>query len=739
MNTTTNAEQSTIGTAVSRIDGPLKVSGGAAYTADRHFADMLYAVPVMATIARGKVEKIDTSVAARLPGVRKIYTRENLGKLYRVSKGSGAKVDEARPPLSDDVIRYYGQYIALVVADSFEQATAAASAVKASYNEEKPNVAMALEADDTPKVDTERGDAASAFDAGEVKVDYTYTTPPETHNPIELHSSVAVYDGRTFTLYETSQAIVNHKAALVQMLGEDPENVRVITRYLGSGFGGKLWPWTHSVLAAVAARDLRRPVKLEVTRQMMFQTVGHRTNTQQHMRLSASRDGKLTSLRHEYIYHVAREEASKENCGEATGYLYSTPNLKVTAASARRDIGANTSMRGPGAVPGLFALESAMDELAIALKMDPVQLRLINEPAIDESLGLPFSSRHLKECLTEGAEKFGWSRRNPEIGSMKKDGTILGWGMAAASWIARRLPAQVLVRLNDDGSARVSSATQDLGTGTYTVMGQMVAQYTGLALSKIEVVLGDTSLPPGPMSGGSMATGSLVPAIAQAAKGAVAQLLAAACAPGGSSPFAGAKPDELAFSEGRVHRKNESPAGGIPFGQILSGAQLNFVAAMGRSDSSASNKESKKHSMHSFGAHFVEVAWQPEIARLRVNRVLTMIDAGQIINMRTGTNQIEGAIIMGMGMALFEETLYDTRNGAPINSNLADYVMTTHADAPQIDVHFLHYPDKVLNELGARGIGEIGLAGFAPAVTAAVYHATGVRVRDLPVRIEDLL
>jgi xanthine dehydrogenase YagR molybdenum-binding subunit len=740
MNTTTKTEQSIIGSAVSRVDGPLKVSGEAMYTADQHFPGMLYAMPVTATIARGQLTALDIDAAAAMPGVQKIFTRQNIGKLYRISKGSGAKADELRPPLADDTIRYYGQYIALVVADSFERAVAAANVVKASYREEKPDVSMALTADGEPKVDTERGDAAGAYDAAVHKLDHTYTTPPETHNPIELHSTVALYDGKTYTLYETSQAIVNHKAVLVQMLGEEPENVRVITRYLGSGFGGKLWPWTHAVLAAAAARDLRRPVKLEVTRQMMFQTVGHRANTQQRIRLAATPAGRLTSLRHEYIYHTAREEASKENCGEASGYLYSTPNLRVTAAAARRDVGANTSMRGPGAVPGLYALESAMDEMAIALDLDPVQFRLMNEPQIDESLGVPFSTRHLAECLTEGAEKFGWSRRNPKVGSMRaEDGSILGWGVASASWIAKRLPAEVQLRLSDDGHARVACACQDIGTGTYTVVAQMVAQHTGLPLSNIQVVLGDTSLPPGPMSGGSMLTGSMVPAVAQAARAAIKQILATAASKEGKSPYAGAEEDSLAFTGGRVHRKDQDAASGVPFEQILKSAQLNHIEAKGSSGASAADKDADKHSIHSYGAHFVEVAWQPEIARLRVNRVVTMIDAGQIINPRTGRNQIEGAVIMGVGMALFEQTHYDTRNGAPINSNLADYVMTTHADAPRIDVHFLDYPDRALNELGARGIGEIGLAGFAAAVTAAVYHATGVRVRDLPVQIDDLI
>lgn len=738
MTTATAQKTNVIGRSISRVEGPLKVSGTAHYTSDHHFEGMLYAVPVMATIATGTIAKLDTAIASKMPGVHSILTRENIGPLYRIDPAGQAKLDELRPPLSDDTITYYGQYVALVVADTFEHATAASRAVQVSYNVNEPDVNLALTPDEAPEVDTERGDPESAFASGEVKIDHTYTTPPETHNPIELHSTVAVFDGTHYTLYETSQAIMNHKEVMVQMLGVPPENIRVVTHYLGSGFGGKLWPWTHSLLAAAAARQLKRPVKLEVSRKMMFQTVGHRTNTQQRMRLAATRDGRLTALMHDYVFHAARLDKSKENCGEATGYFYSVPNLRATAAFARRDIAPNTSMRGPGAVPGLYALESAMDEMALELGKDPVEFRLMNEPAIDESLGVPFSTRHYKECLNTGAERFGWARRTPGVGSMRRDGMVVGWGVAGASWMAKRLPVQAALTLGDDGTATLTCGTQDIGTGTYTVLAQMVAQMTGLDVDKVQIRIGDSALPPGPMSGGSMATGSLIPSVSQAAKAAIDSLLQTA-SKAQTSPYAKVDPDELAFTQGRIHRKREAASQGIAYQALLKQAKINHVSGQGKSGASDDDKDADKHSIHSYGAHFVEVTWQPDIARLRVSRVVTVIDAGKIINPQTGRNQIEGAIVMGVGMAMFEETHYDLRNGAPINSNLADYVMTTHADSPDIDVVFLDYPDLALNELGARGIGEIGLAGFAAAVTAAVYHATGVRVRDLPVKIEDLL
>ncbi|MEP7185137.1 MAG: xanthine dehydrogenase family protein molybdopterin-binding subunit [Rhodanobacter sp.] len=726
-----------VGKPMSRVDGPLKVSGTARYSSDLHFPGMLYAVPVGATVATGKVAAIDTSAADKMPGVRKIYTHANVGKLYPLPKSSQGIIDERRPPLDDTTVRYYGQYVALVVADTFEHATAAADSLKVTYADAgKPNVSMSLTADEKPSVDTERGDPDKAFASAAVKLDQTYSTPVETHNPIELHASVAQWDGSHFTLYETTQAIMNYRTVMAQMLGVPVDHVRVITEFLGSGFGGKLWPWSHALLAAMAARDLQKPIKLVVTREMMFHDVGHRPHTQQRMRLGAANDGKLVSLQQDFVHSRARQGDYKEDCGEATGFLYSTDNLRVTAGFARRDIGVPTAMRGPGAVPGLFAVESAMDELALALKMDPVQLRLRNEPEIDEMANIPFSSRHFKECLTRGADEFGWNKRNPAIGSMRKDGKILGWGMAGCTWIAERTAAEFGVLLQADGNVRVSSGTQDIGTGTYTVIAQMAAELTGVDISKVNVVIGDSSLPPGPWSGGSMATGSIVPALSEAAQEAIKHLLKTASAE--DSDFAGTSVDDLEYSGGRVHRKGATSGDGKGFADVLTSARVNHVEGKGKSEATYGDKN-KKFSSHSFGAHFVEVTWQPEIARLRVNRVITVIDAGRIINPLTGRNQIEGAVVMGVGMALFEETSYDHRNGKALNSNLADYVMATHADSPQLEVVFLDYPDLHLNAMGARGIGEIGLAGIAAAITSAVHHATGVRVRDLPVKIEDLL
>jgi xanthine dehydrogenase YagR molybdenum-binding subunit len=745
-----STQMSVIGKPQPRIDGPLKVSGLATYASDFHFPGMLYAVPVEATIANGKIQKLDTAAAEQLPGVRAILHRANIGKISRsiMGKGFDGICIERRPPFEDDVIRYYGQYVALAVADTFEAAKGAADAVRVTYDKNKPNVGTDLKADDDPDViptsygpekrlQSERGDPEAGFASAPVKLDQTYVTPAEHHNPIELQGATAMWDGDKLTIYEESQGIFNMRGVLAQMFGLPKENVRVITKFVGSGFGSKLWPWTHCPLAVAAARQLGKPVKLALSRKMMFQSVGHRARTQQRVRLGATAEGKLVSLQHHYVYHRSILDNYHENCGEATAFQYSVPNLRVKFGRAQRNIGTPSDMRGPGAVPGLYATESAMNELADQLKIDPVKLRLLNEPKIDESLGIPFSSRHLIECFELGMEKFDWSKRTPEVGSMKRDGLILGWGMAGCAWIAARFPAEASVHLRDDGTSRVACGTQDIGTGTYTILAQLAAEKTGVPLNKVEVALGDTSLPEGPVSGGSMVTGSIIPAVFQAADNAIASLLTVATSTPGS-PFEKNKPADLAFEGGRVFVKANGSAGGVPFADVLRRANLGFVTGSGKSEATF-GEEKPKFSTHSFGCHFVEVTWQPAIARLRVSRVVSVIDAGRIINPLAGRNQIEGAVVMGIGMALLEHTSYDQQSGAPINSNLADYIVAVNADVPKLEVHFVDFPDKELNELGARGIGEIGLAGIAAAITAATYHATGVRVRELPVRIEDLL
>ena len=731
---------SIIGRPTNRIDGPLKVTGVAKYSSDHQFPGMVYAVPVGATIASGTIKSVDISRARKMPGVLGVYYKDNVPKIFKIAPLKDVQLicDEKRPPFADNTVRYFGQYVAVAVAETMEQATAAADAVKVEYDAKEPKVDRDLLADAQMKVEHERGNSKQAFEQSNHKLDLKYTSPPEFHSAIELHSSVATFDGTIFTLYETTQAVMNFRNVLAQFLGVEQDNVRVITRFLGSGFGGKLWPWSQSALAATIARELGRPVKLVLSRKMVFHAAGHRPAIEQRVRLSADDNGKLTSLEHDFANHRSILDKYQERCGEATKYFYSCPNVTIRSGASLRNVGSPTSMRGPGAVPGLFATESALDELAIKLNIDPVQLRIINEPTKDEGLNVPFATRKLVDCYKLGAEKFGWHERNPAIGSMKKNGVTLGWGTAGAGWIAERVPADAVVELRDDGGIRVLCGTQDIGTGTYTVMAQIVAEELQLPLGRIEVVIGDSSLPPGPFSGGSMATGSLIPAVVQAAQKAKESLLNAA-SQSLDSPFSGADVKKLAFKNGKIQQTDKPESEGVNFTDFMRKCDYKIILGKGTSTGTFGQQEHAKESRHAYGAHFIEIGWEKPIARLRVRRVVTVIDSGKILNPKAGRNQIEGSIVMGLGMALFEQGRYEPTKGAPLNSNFADYVMPVHADMPDLDVHFLETPNTDLNAYGAKGIGEIGLAGIAAAIANAVHHATGVRVRDLPISIEDLL
>jgi xanthine dehydrogenase YagR molybdenum-binding subunit len=743
------ANTSPVGQPLTRIDAPKKVSGAAPYSIEQKMKNLAFAAAVSSTIGNGRIASIDTSDAERMPGVLAILHHGNVGRLYRPagSLEEMSRPGESRPPFEDENIYYFGQYVALVVADTFEQAQDAAAHVKVTYDSQKPLVRLSQPpirgqvgtSGDTkgapPNAQHSRGNAETAYQQAPVKVDYTYVTPIETHNPMEMHGTVAVWEGDRLTLYESSQGVVNHHNVASQVLGMPPENIEVISRFIGSGFGCKLFPWPHSWLAAVAAKKVQRPVQFALPRTLMFTSVGHRPTVEQHIRIGATQDGELTALINDIRNSTSFVDEYLEDCVDPTSMLYSCPNVSAVQCEIKLNTGTPTPMRGPGRTPALFGLESALDDLAIKLNIDPLEIRLRNYAEQDEGSKKPWSSKHLREAYQLGAQKFGWSKRNPKVGSMRSGDEILGWGMATCTWPAHQRGAEVRVRLLSDGSAQASCATQDIGTGTYSVFAAIVSDRTGIPFDRISVILGDSSLPPGPTSGGSAATASVVPAVAQATDKAIAAVLKAATT-ADKSPFSKADPKTLKLTAGRVHAADKSPDSGVPFQEIL--AMKNLVGLDGQAKSNET-EEQRKFSTHSFGAHFCEISFDAGVLRLRVTRWVTVMDGGRMINEKTARNQIIGGVVMGIGMGLFEETIYDPRNGKPINNNYADYLVPVNADIPLIDVTFLDYPDKVMSEYGARGVGEIGLTGCASALTMATYHATGVRVRELPIRIEKLV
>ncbi len=731
---------SVIGQPISRIDGKLKVTGAAPYGAEHAIENVAHGVPVTSTIGSGQVTRIDTSLAEKMSGVLGIVHHGNVEPMYRPAQGFERMIraGETRPPFEDNNVYYYGQYIALVIAETFQQAQAAASKVRVEYNSKKPLVRLQdSPPENKPASKYSRGDAESAFAQASVKIDQTYITPVETHNPMEMHATIAVWNQAKdkLTLYETTQGVVNHHNTVCQMLDMPLESVHIVSPFVGAGYGSKLFPWPQSLMAAAGARHVGRPVKIVVPRSLMFTSTGHRPFTQQRVRLAASQDGKLVSTMHDVLQETSIVDDYLERCTDPTPILYSCQNVSAEQHLVHLNVGTPTPMRGPGTTPGLFALESAMDELAVALNMDPLEFRLKNYAERDEGSNRPWSSKHLRECYEQGAQRFGWSKRNPKVGSIRNGDKILGWGMGTCTWPGNRSSADVRVRLLADGTARVSCACQDIGTGTYTIFAQVVSDKTGVPVDKVHVMLGDSDLPPGPTSGGSAATATVLPAIAKAAEQA-SEILFAVATKTEKSPFQNADAKTLKISDGRIHVQDKSADSGVPFQEILALRRLSSVDGEGRTESP---EEAKNYSIHSFGAHFCEIEFDPGIARLRVTRWVTVIDGGRTMNAKTARSQILGGVVMGIGMGLFEETVYDTRNGHPVNNNYADYLVPTNKDIPDIDVVLLNYPDPVLNEYGARGIGEIGLTGVASALASAVYHAAGVRVRKLPIRIEDLL
>jgi xanthine dehydrogenase YagR molybdenum-binding subunit len=735
-----------VGSSISRKDGYLKVTGQARYAADHPIKNATHAVAICSTIGHGRVASLDSSEAENAPGFLAILHHGKAPKLFRPVNNfmTASKPGEIRVVFEDDKVHYYGQYLAVLVAETLQQAQHAASLVKITY-ESAPPVVETSNAMNTvfepaeffgEKLAVERGDAVLALQSAAVKHEAEYFTPVEHHNPMEPCASIAAWNGDELTLWETTQWVMGARNTVAETLGMAEEKVHIVSPFIGGGFGCKGFVWPHSVLSAIASKKVGRPVKLSLTRKQMFSGCGRRSETRQKVSLGAASTGKLTAIRHDTLVQTSMFDDFIEACGLATRFLYSCPNVAIAHHAVRVNIVTPTPMRAPGENPGLFAMESAMDELAYKLNMDPLELRIINHSGKNEHSNLPWSSKYLKDCYQLAAERFGWARRDPKPRAMLDGKYLVGWGMATATYPGMRSPGAARVRILQDGSAVVSSATQDMGGGTYTTMTQVVSDVTGISVERIQPELGDSHMPPAPVSGGSMTTASVLPAVRQAAAEVLKRIVQAAIADR-KSPLHGKKEDEVVAANGRVFRKGSDPESGIPYGQVL--AATNQAAVEGESFMQP-GEERGKYAFQSWGAHFVEVKVDPEIARVTVSRVVSAFDVGRIINPRTARSQAYSGIIMGVGMALMEHTVYDNRDGGIITSNLADYAVPVNADIHSIDVHFIDKPDPYIDpQIGARGVGEITVTGVAPAIANAIYHATGRRIRELPITPDKLL
>ena len=706
-----------IGQPVSRVDGRQKVTGAATYAAEFDQPGQAYGVIVRSTVANGRIASMDSTAAQRASGVLAVLTHRNAPRLaYRPHKGlPDPATGERLHVLQDDRVNHQGQPIALVIAETLEQANHAATLVRVTYADEAgiTDISRVVPIEPTQqKTDqgetrppqTRRGDPERALTTAEVKVEHTYVIPRENHNPIEMHATMAAWDGDRLTLWDKTQWVHNTADEIAAVFSIPEENIRVISPFVGGAFGSGLRTWPHVTLAALGARVTGRPVKVMLSRREMYYAVGYRPHTVQRVALGASRDGRLTAILHEGYQETSRYEEFSEALLNASRLLHSCPNVDTRHRLAPMNVHTPTYMRAPGEASGIFALESAMDELAVALNFDPVELRLRNEPEMDEFKKLPFSSRSTRECYRSAAERFGWNRRSPEPRSMRDGRWLIGWGMATATYPMNYAPATAMARLLPDGTAEVMSASSDMGPGTWTSMTQVAAEALGLPIERVKFTLGDTRLPRAPIHGGSMTMASVGSAVQAACR----KVREDAIARGGAN--------DLVDAMRRIAQPIEAMADVKP------------------------GDESQRFSMHAFGAVFVEVAVDPDLGETRVRRIVGAYGAGRIVNPKTSRSQCVGGMIGGIGMALMEHSVVDARNGRVPNANFAEYAVPVHADAPPLmDVIFVEEHDPHVNPLGVKGVGDIAMVGVAPAIASAIFHATGKRIRDLPITPDKLL
>jgi xanthine dehydrogenase YagR molybdenum-binding subunit len=708
-----------VGKPLDRVDGRLKVTGGARYAFEVEQGPVTaYGFVVEASIGKGQIKSMDTGPAERAPGVILVLTHRNAPE-----QGTGNH-HEAHPVLTGPEVLYYGQPVAFVVAETFEQARAAAYLVRVSYDRSpgKFSLRSGLDQARPPQgfapPDSAVGDFAGAFAAAPVQLDVTYTTPLESHAMMEPHATLAAWEGDKLVLHTSNQMLNQGRDAVARTLKIPVENVRLISPFIGGGFGAKLWVNADAILTAIAARQLNRPVKTALTRQQVFHVTTHRSDTIQRIRLGTDRNGRILAIGHDVFSGNLRSEQTYEGAALQTRTLYAGANRLTRHRLAPLDIPVASSMRAPGEAVGLLALECAMDELAEKLDLDPIELRMRNEPTEDPEKHIPYSSRHLIPCFQEGARRFGWDRRNPKSGQSRDGRWLVGMGVAAATRGNPLELSKATVRLGPDGSATVRMAMTDIGTGTYTILTQIAAEMLGLPPERIRVELGDTNFPQAAGSGGSFGAASSGSALFDACNNLRAKL----------ARLAGVDPDTARFADGRIEAAGQSrslaslvgPEGVDADGEIIPGATV------------------RDFSQQSYGAHFAEVGVDVDTGEVRVRRMLGVFTAGRVLNEKTARSQAIGGMIFGIGAALEEAMILDPRFGCFVNHDLAEYHVPVNADVPDVDAIFLPELDDKSNPLKSKGIGELGICGAGASIANAIYNACGVRVRDYPITLDKL-
>jgi xanthine dehydrogenase YagR molybdenum-binding subunit len=741
-----------IGLPLDRRDGRLKVTGRAKYAAEFAIDNLAHAVIVQSTIPSGAVVGFDLAAAQAVPGVLAILTPDNAPRLQQAPQASNPPAPDVLriPLLQDNGIYYNGQHIALVVADTLERAQHAAALVKVQYREGEAQIRMqdGLAEAYPPKhfrngarsPDSRRGDPEAALAMASARIDTRYTTPPEYHNPMEPHATIALWEGEgenaRLTVYNATQYISGTQRALSVLFQLKPEQVRVICPFTGGGFGGKGSTWPHVALAAMAARVVGRPVKLVLDRRQMYSSTGHRPDTMQHLQVAADSDARLVAMTHDTLSQMSPPIIGEftEPAGLITEFLYACPNVAVTHRLVPLNRPLPTYMRSPGEAPGSFALESALDELAAELKVDPLELRLRNYAETDPHEDKPFTSKSLRECYSAAAQAFGWSGRPLEPRTMRDGDTLIGWGMASATRPANWQETGVRLVFAPNGDVTLQTGSHDIGTGTYTIAAQMAADALSMPVHRVHVELGDTRFPKAPISAGSLTAASVGAAILAAADNAKQQLFKLALATE-RTPLAGFADGDLVFADGFVQARS-APHTRIGIPALLARNGMDRLVVTGSAKPDAGQRQ---FSSHSFGAHFAEVRVDPDLGHVRVSRWVGAFAAGRILNAKTARNQAIGSIVWGIGQALMEETRIDRYTGRITNATLSEYLVPVNADIPDITTIFVEEQDRRTNPAGVKGLGEVPMVGVAGAIANAVWHATGVRVRDLPITVEKLL